>query len=129
MNHVTTLWCGIRKSRLRPLDRLLSALADSSTSAMPAARHADVAEMHLKQDCDGCDVLARAASADTGHVGASLRLVEAGGLRYSWSAGVPPSLGQDQGVPVTGALRRLGEACGATYYKPRLSSLTQAGGD
>ena len=45
--------------------------------------------MHRKQDSYGCDVLARAASADTGYVGASLRLVEAGGLRYSfecWSA-------------------------------------------
>ena len=32
-------------------------------------------------------------------------------------------------APVTGALRRLREACGATYSTPRLSSLTQAGGD
>ena len=104
-------------------------LAVSSPCDAGSSRHADVTEMHRKQDSYGCDVFARAASADTGYVGASLRLVEAGGLRYSWSAGVPPSLGQDQGVPVTGALRRLGEACGATYYKPRLSSLTQAGGD
>ena len=47
-------------------------LASSSTSDAGSSRRAHVPEMHHQYGGYGCDVLAIAASVDTGYVGASL---------------------------------------------------------